>query len=53
MERLTFSQVLVIVAFLGSTYLAIIDPSFRSAYGQLLATIIGGYYGQKLPQQKD
>lgn len=53
MNHWTCRQLLMTIALLAATGLAVIDPDFREDYGELVAVIVGGYFGQQLPQSSD
>lgn len=52
-RRWTCRQLLVSIALISATGFAYIDAEFREDYGELLGVIVGGYFGQQLPQNGD
>ena len=53
MRHWTCRQLLISVALMAATTLAFIDADFREDYGELIGVIVGGYFGQQLPQSKN
>ena len=53
MKHWTCRQLLIIIVLLASTWIAIVDNDFREDYGELVAVIVGGYFGQQLPQSSE
>jgi len=50
-SRIKTRNVVVVIFVLGSTYLAVIDSSFRLSYANLCSLGIGGYLGQLDPSK--
>lgn len=50
MERLKVKDIIALVGIMGATYLAILDTNFRVSYGQIIAGVIGGYFGLSIPK---
>lgn len=48
--RFTTRSFVVLILVSGVLYLAIVDPSFRSVFGDLAKVGVGGYLGQLVPR---
>lgn len=51
-DRLNTRSVVVLVLLFGASIIAIKDPPFRSVYGNLCSTAIGGYLGLTYPRKQ-
>jgi hypothetical protein len=52
-EKVNTRSLVILILVFGAVGLAVIDPSFRGAYGDLAKISLGGYLGQLLPQKRD
>lgn len=50
-RRINTRSIVTILLVSGAIALAVIDPSFRPAFGDLAKVGVGGYLGQLLPRQ--
>jgi hypothetical protein len=49
-EKMNTRSLVILILVLGAVGLAVLDPNFRPAYGDLAKISLGGYLGQLLPQ---
>jgi hypothetical protein len=52
-EKVNTRSLVILILVFGAVGLAVIDPNFRPAYGDLAKISLGGYLGQLLPQKRD
>ncbi|HEY9711322.1 MAG TPA: hypothetical protein V6D48_24140 [Oculatellaceae cyanobacterium] len=52
-DRVSTRSVVILGLLIGATTLAIMDSSFRPAYGDLAKIGLGGYLAQLLPGSKE
>lgn len=50
--KMNTRSLVVLVLLIGASIIAIKDPPFRSIYGNLCSTAIGGYFGLTYPNSK-
>lgn len=51
LQKFNTRSLVVIILVGGALYLAVIDRSFRSLFGDLAKIGIGGYLGQLIPRE--
>ena len=51
MSRISTRSTVILLLLLGAITLAVLDPSFRPAFGDLAKVGVGGYLGQLLPRK--